>query len=70
MQPIAQISLAQEYLLLFNKISGARYHKVTNLGVKKLLGKFKCLAKPKSVIFKLPFFLISKFDNFKSLCIM
>ena len=48
MHPTAHISIAVVCVFEPNKISGARYHKVTTLGVKFLLGIPKVRARPKS----------------------
>lgn len=49
------ISILNEYLSLPNNNSGARYHKVTTIGVKSLQGGYdNVLANPKSANLNIP----------------
>lgn len=68
MQPMDHISIGVEYSLAPNKISGARYHKVTTSWVYVFTGRPNALAKPKSANLTFPSVSISKFYGFKSLC--
>jgi hypothetical protein len=53
--PMDHISILNEYLSLPNNNSGARYHKVTTIGVKSLQGGYdNVLANPKSANLNIP----------------
>jgi hypothetical protein len=54
MVPTAQMSTGKAYVLQPNKISGARYHKVTTSCVKGRIGGTNARANPKSASFSLP----------------
>lgn len=54
MVPTAHVSTGKAYVLQPNKISGARYHKVTTSCVKGRIGGTNARASPKSASFSLP----------------
>ncbi len=56
-----QISTGVEYSFCPNKISGARYQRVSTSCVKVLIGTPKALAKPKSASLILPLLSIKRF---------
>ena len=67
MQPNDQISTPNEYYFYPNKISGARYHKVSTSWVKVLIGTENALARPKSAILIPPFLSTNKLAGLRSL---
>ena len=61
MHPTDQISIELEYFCDPNKTSGGLYHKVTTSCVYPLTGIPEALARPKSAIFNILSFEMSKF---------
>jgi len=66
--PTDHISIGVLYSLSLSSNSGALYQSVTTIGVYCLNGEPYSRAKPKSPTFKMPLWLNSKLDVFKSRC--